>query len=70
VNPVPGKIVVARLTVPVKPFTGDTTIAAVAASPEVTVTAVGLAAIVKSWKLNVAEAVWVNDPLVPVTVRV
>jgi len=41
-------VVMERLTVPVKPFTGDTVIIEVPAVPWVTVTVVGFAAIVKS----------------------
>ncbi|SRR5712692_4779652 len=70
VRPLLGEITVVRLTVPLKPFNADTVTVVEALTPEFTFTMAGLAAIVKSWKLKVAEAEWVKDPLVPVTVRV
>ena len=42
----------------------------VAAVPALTVTLVGLAAIVKSWTMKVTVALWLRLPLVPVTVTV
>ena len=42
-------LLVARLTTPVNPFTAVTVIVEVAGVPALTVTDVGLAAIVKSW---------------------
>jgi hypothetical protein len=70
VRPLLGETVVARVTVPVKPFTADTVIVEVPLTPEFTFTVVGLAAIVKSCaplNVKVALAEWVKDPLVPVT---
>jgi hypothetical protein len=49
VSPVAGEMLVVRLTVPVKPFTGITVIVDVAAAPGVVLTIVGLANI---WKSN------------------
>jgi hypothetical protein len=69
VNPA-GDTELASATVPVNPFSGATVIVEVAAVPTVVVTAVGLAATVKSWIVNVTVAVWVREPLVPVTVTV
>jgi len=57
-------------TVPVNPFTGATVMVEAAAVLTVLVTAVGLAATVKSVTATVTVAVWVIDPLVPVTVTV
>ena len=57
-------------TVPVNPLTGATVIVDVAAVPTVVVTAVGLAATVKSVTVTVTVAAWVRLPLVPVTVTV
>ncbi len=57
-------------TVPVNPLTGATVIVEVAAVPTVVVTAVGLAATVKSVTLNVTVAVAELAPLVAVTVTV
>ena len=59
-----------RATVPVNPLTGATVIVDVAEVPTVVVTAVGLAATVKSVTVTVTVAVWVRLPLVPVTVTV
>jgi hypothetical protein len=59
--------VAVRLIVPVKPLTAVTVIVEVADVP--TVTAAGeVAAIVKSVTLNVAVALWLKVPLVPVIV--
>jgi hypothetical protein len=69
VNPA-GDTELASATVPVNPFTGATVIVEVAAVVTVVVTAVGLAATVKSWIVNVTVAVWDREPLVPVTVTV
>jgi len=57
VRPLLGEVVVARLTVPLNPFNAATVIVEVPLAPELTFTVVGLAVIVKSWKLKVAEAV-------------
>ena len=57
-----------RATVPVNPLTGATVIVEMAAVPTVVVTAVGLAATVKSVTLNVTVAVAELAPLVAVTV--
>jgi len=57
-------------TDPVNPLTGDTVIVEVAGVPPVVVTAVGLAAIVKSVGVKVTVAEWDKVPLVPVTVAV
>jgi len=57
-----------RLTVPANPLRPVTVIVEVPAELTFTVTDVGLAAIVKSWTMNVTVATWVIDPLVPVTV--
>jgi hypothetical protein len=59
-----------RVTVPVNPFVAVTVMVDVPVVPARTVTLVGLAAIVKSWTVNVTVAVWVRLPLVPVTVTV
>jgi hypothetical protein len=59
-----------RATVPVKPLTGATVIVEAAAVPAVVVTAVGLAATLKSVTITVTVAVCVIAPLVPVTVTV
>ena len=65
-----GDTVEVRATVPVKPFTGATVMVEVAAVPALTATLVGLAVTVKSVTITVTVAVWVSDPLVPVTVTV
>jgi len=57
-------------TVPVNPLTGATVMVEAAAALTVVVTAVGAAATVKSVTATVTVAVWVIDPLVPVTVTV
>jgi hypothetical protein len=56
VNPA-GDTEPASATVPVNPFTGATVIVDDAAVPTVVVTAVGLAATVKSWTVKVTVAV-------------
>ena len=56
VRPVLGDVVVARLTVPVKPFNADIVMVEDPLAPEFTFTVAGEAAIVKSWKTNVAVA--------------
>jgi len=56
VNPA-GDTELASATVPVNLLTGATVIVEVAAVPTVVVTAVGLAATVKSWTVNVTVAV-------------
>jgi len=64
-------VVTARVTVPVKPFTGATVMVAVPATPAFAVTLVVLAVTVKSctWYVTVAGAgVGVTVGLVPVTV--
>jgi len=52
-----GDTELASATVPVKPLTGATVIVEDAAVPTVVVTAVGLAATVKSWTVKVTVAV-------------
>ncbi len=64
-----GRGVSERATVPAKPFTAVTVIVEVAEEPEGTA-AGEVAAMVKSTKVNVAVAVWVSEPLVPVMVTV
>ena len=49
-------VLVARLTTPAKPLTADTVMVEVPAAFTLTVTLVGLAAIVKSWTMNVTVA--------------
>jgi len=66
----PAGIESARTAVPVKPFVAVTVMVDVADEPALTVTGL-VAVIVKSaarLKVKVAVAVWVRDPLVPVTV--
>lgn len=63
VSPADGLAV--RVTVPVKPLTGVTVMVEVAVEPAFTVSNVGLALMVKSWKVKVAVAVWVRVPSVP-----
>jgi hypothetical protein len=55
------------LTAPPNPFKPVIAIVEVPTEPTLTVTALGLAVIEKSWTVNVTVAVWDNDPLVPVT---
>jgi hypothetical protein len=71
VRPVVGEMLVVRLTMPVKPFTGMTLIVDVPATPGVVLTIVGLANIWKSttWT-NIVAVVCDFEPLVPVTVTV
>ena len=65
----PAGTVSVSVTTPANPFNAAIVIVEVADDP--TATAAGdVAAIVKSWKLNVAVAVCTRAPLVPVTVRV
>jgi len=52
-----GDTALASATVPVNPLIGATVIVEVATVPTVVVTAVGLAATVKSWTVNVTVAV-------------
>lgn len=63
----PAGTVLVKLIVPAKPFTAVMVIVEVAEDPVVVEGDVAL--IMKSTKLNVAVALWVNEPLVPVTVR-
>jgi hypothetical protein len=70
VRPVDGDTIAERATAPLKPFTAVTVIVEVAVPPTLIDAEVGLALIVKSWTMNVTVAVWVKDPLVPVTVTV
>ncbi len=69
VRPV-GETVVARVTVPVKPFTGATVTVEIPVTPALTVTLAGLAVTVKSVTVYVTGAEWDREPLVPVTVTV
>ena len=66
-RPVGGETVFASATVPEKFWRLVTVMVEVPAVPALTVTLVGLAVRVKSWILNTTSAVWVSDPLVPVT---
>jgi len=70
VSPVAGKIEDVSATVPVNPWTGATVIVEVPAVPALAVTVVGAAVTVKSRIVTVTVAVWVREPLVPVTVTV
>jgi len=66
-----GETEVVRLTVPVKPLTGDTVIVELPATPGVVLTLLGLANIWKSTTCTVTvPVVWDSEPLVPVTVTV
>jgi uncharacterized protein (DUF983 family) len=56
VNPVAGLMLEVRLTTAPKPWSAVVVIVEVAAVPAFTVTVVGLAAIVKSWTVNVTVA--------------
>jgi hypothetical protein len=56
VRPVVGEIVSVRLTTPEKPWRAVIVIVEVPATPALTVTAVGLAAMVKSWTVYVTVA--------------
>ena len=70
VSPVTGEIEEVSATVPVNPWTGATVIVDVPAVPALAVTVVGAAVTVKSRIVTVTVAVWVSEPLVPVTVTV
>jgi hypothetical protein len=70
VMPVAGDEVAVRDTTPANPLTAVTVIVEVPAWFTLTVTLVGLAAIVKFWTVNVTVAEWESVPLVPVTVTV
>jgi hypothetical protein len=65
-----GETELVSATVPVNPFTGATVMVEVAAAPTTTLVEVGLALTEKSVTVNVTVAVWLIDPLVPVTVTV
>ncbi len=65
-----GETLLVSVTVPVNPCSGATVIVEVPAIPALTVTLVGLAVTVKSLTVTVTVAVWVREPLVPVTVTV
>ena len=56
VRPVAGETAAARLTTPLNPCRPVTVMVDVAAVPALTVTVVGLAAIVKSWTVYVTVA--------------
>jgi hypothetical protein len=60
-------VFVTRLTTLANPFTAPTVTVDVPAVLTIRLALDGLAAIVKSWMLNVTVRVWVRDPLVPVT---
>jgi hypothetical protein len=68
VSPVAGETDDVRVTIPVYPLSGATVIVDVPATPALTVTLVGDAVTVKSMTVIVTVAMWVSDPLVPVTV--
>lgn len=70
VRPVDGEMAAARVTVPVKPLTLVRVMVEVPAAPALTVTLVGLAAIVKPWTMRVTVAVLDWEPAVPVIVIV
>ena len=70
VSPVTGEIEEVSATVPVNPWTGATVMVEVPAVPALAVTLVGAAVTVKSRIVTVTVAVWVSEPLVPVTVTV
>lgn len=70
VIPVTGLMLNARLTAPLKPWSPVTVIVEVPEAPALTMTVVGLAAIVKSWTVYVTVAVWDRLPLEAVTVTV
>jgi hypothetical protein len=61
-------VVGARLTAPVKPFTGTMEIVAVPAVLTVVETVVGFAVTLKSCSWYVTDVEWDRAPLVPVTV--
>jgi hypothetical protein len=69
-RPVDGDTVAESATAPLKLFTAVTVTVEVAVPPTLIDAEVGLALIVKSWTMNATAAVWVKDPLVPVTVTV
>lgn len=60
VRPVAGETVADRLTVPVKPLTGETVIIEEPETVAFTLTVVGLAVIVKSVTLNVSQVLLVG----------
>ncbi len=70
-SPVAGEIDVERVTVPVKPLTGETRTVAFAGTLGVVLTVLGLANIWKSttWTKTLLE-VWLSGPLTPVKVIV
>jgi len=70
VRPVAGEMLEDSDTTPENPWSAVTVMVDVPAVPAFTVTAVGLAAIVKSWTVKVTVAEWDSVPLVPVTVTV
>jgi hypothetical protein len=61
-------LLVAKPTMPVKPFSGVTVTVDVPALPALTVTLVGMTLIEKSWTVNVTVAECDKPPLVPVAV--
>jgi hypothetical protein len=61
-------VVIARATVPEKPFTGTTTTVEMPVTPAFTVTLGALAVTVKSWTWDVTITVWERPPFVLVTV--
>jgi hypothetical protein len=63
-------VVTARPTVPVNPPRGATVVVDVAVAPELLVTLVGVATIVKSCTMTVIFVELVFAPLTPVTVTV
>lgn len=67
-KPVAGETVADNDTAPLKPFRAVTVMVEVPEAPARIVTVVGLAVIVKSWTVKVTVALWVVEPLVPVTV--
>src|SRR6266550_1714869 len=70
VMPVAGLLVEVKLTTPANPLTAVMVIVEVPAWLTLTVTLVGLAAIVKSWTVKATVAECERLPLVPVTVTV
>ena len=69
-RPDEGRMVSARLTVPVNPLTLETVTVDVPLAPEKTNTLVGLALTVKSCTLYVKLAEWLREDPAPVTVTV
>lgn len=69
VSPVVGDGIAIKLMVPPKPFAAVIVMVEFPGLPARIVRVVGVMVIVKSCTVNVAVAVWVNDPLVPVIVR-